>query len=253
MRILIIEDEVPTQRLLAGTLNQLRPDWEIVECLGTVEEAIEWLQSHSHPDLIFSDIQLSDGTCFEIYEQVLPESFVIFTTAYDEYAIQAFKVNSIDYLLKPVSTEMLEKAIHKFESLPSGSSTTPININELADSLMHGQKKYRSRLLINTVDGFFKMNVEDMAMFYSSHKVVSAITFQNESHVIDFTLDKLEKQLDPTHFFRANRQFILHIDAITKVETWFNGKLIVKTKPEAEEKVVVSRERARAFKEWINQ
>ncbi len=254
MRILIIEDEIPTQRLLAGTLNQLRPDWDIVECIGTVEESVEWLQHHPHPDLIFSDIQLSDGTCFEIYEQIMPESFVIFTTAFDEYAIQAFKVNSIDYLLKPVSLEMLEQAILKFESLPSNhQSSMALNMDELADSLMSGQKKYRSRLLVNTVDGFYKMNVDQIAMFYSSQKVVTAITRHNESHVIDFTLDKLEKQLDPTLFFRVSRQFILHIDAITKVENWFNGKLVVKTRPEAVEKIVVSRERARVFKEWINQ
>lgn len=107
--------------------------------------------------------------------------------------------------------------------------------------------------MVNTVDGFYKMNVDQIAMFYSSQKVVTAITRHNESHVIDFTLDKLEKQLDPTLFFRVSRQFILHIDAITKVENWFNGKLVVKTRPEAVEKIVVSRERARVFKEWINQ
>jgi len=253
MRILIIEDEIPTQRLLAGTINQLRPDWEIVDCIGSVEESVDWLQQHPHPDLIFSDIQLSDGICFEIYEQIIPASFVIFTTAYDEYAIQAFKVNSIDYLLKPVSQEMLEQAIRKFESLPSQQVSIPLNLDQLADSLMSGQKKYRSRLVVNTVDGFYKMDVEQIAFFYSSHKVVTAISPQNERHVIDFTLDKLEKQLDPSLFFRANRQFILHVDAITKVENWFNGKLIVKTRPEAEEKIVVSRERARIFKEWINQ
>lgn len=253
MRILIIEDEIPTQRLLAGTLNQLRPTWEIVDCIGTVEESVDWLQQHPHPDLIFSDIQLSDGTCFEIYEQIVPQSFVIFTTAYDEYAIQAFKVNSIDYLLKPVSPDMLEQAIHKFESLPTQQASHPLNLEQLADSLMSGQKKYRSRIIVNTADGFYKMDVDQITFFYSSHKVVTAITRQNESHVIDFTLDKLEKQLDPSLFFRANRQFILHIDAISKVENWFNGKLVVKTRPEAEEKIVVSRERARLFKEWINQ
>ncbi|TAJ15643.1 DNA-binding response regulator [Marinilabiliaceae bacterium JC017] len=255
MKALIIEDEYPTQRMLTGLINQLRPEWEIVACIDSVSDAIEWLQTNDHPDIIFSDIQLADGVCFEIYDQVKPDSFIIFTTAYDEYAIQAFQVNSVDYLLKPIAPDKLEMAIEKLEVYKQSASPAPAqnNITELAQALLSGQTKYRNRLLVNTADGFIKLNIEEVAFFYSSHKVSSAITFDQETHTIDFSLDKLEKQLDPTVFFRANRQFILHIDAITKVETWFNGKLVVKTKPEAQEKIIVSRERARTFKEWINQ
>ena len=256
MDILIVEDELPTQRLLKDMIAKARPAWHIAGCTSSVDETVEWLEENSQPTLIFLDIQLSDGTGFEIFDRVQIDSFVIFTTAYDEYAIQAFRVNSIDYLLKPVNQEKLEEAIRKYEHLFRENKTqesTIIDYQELARALESGTQNYRSRLMVNLADGFQKLNTSDIAWLVSSNKITTAVTFDRNHHVVDFTLDKLEKELDPTMFFRANRQYILNIETIHKVENWFNGKLIVKTRPQAEEKIVISRERARNFKDWINQ
>ncbi len=255
MNILIIEDELPTQRYITGLIQQLRPEWQILACIESVSDAVNWLNQNPQPDVIFSDIQLADGVCFDIFEQVKVTSFVVFTTAFDEYAIQAFKVNSLDYLLKPINPDELEKAIEKVEAFYTKKepSWDAKQLSEIAYTLGKGQTTYRQRLLVNTADGFFKLYLKDIAWFFSSNKTTSACTFNNEHHVIDQTLEKLDGQLDPTLFYRVNRQFILHIDCITKIENWFNGKLVVKTKPATDEKIVVSRDKARAFKEWINQ
>ena len=252
MRIFIIEDELPSQRMLADLVRKLRPDWHIEGFAGSVQDAVEWLKSHPHPDLIFSDIQLTDGTCFEIFEKVNPGSFIIFTTAYDEYAIRAFKVNSVDYLLKPVSEADLLQAIEKFESLAPEQHREMPDMTAMMEALLTGKVNYRSRILADVADGFVKIDIDNVAFFHSSGKVTTATTFDKKNYVVSFTLDKLENQLDPDIFFRANRQFILNINSLTKVENWFNGKLIVKTTPQTEDKIIVSRERARSFKEWID-
>ncbi|WP_010664304.1 LytR/AlgR family response regulator transcription factor [Marinilabilia salmonicolor] len=256
MRILIVEDEFPTRRLLRDNVKKLRPDWEIIGETDSVEATVEFLQSSPQPDLIFMDIQLSDGSSFEIFEKTEVSGMIIFTTAYDEYAIQAFKVNSIDYLLKPINQQKLTEAIKKYERLfqdkesPSNIGFDYLSLSKLLDSRT---STYRSRLLTNLADGFQKVDTEKVAWLISANKITTAVTFDNHHHIVDYTLDKLEKELDPVIFFRANRQYILNIDAIHKVENWFNGKLIVKTRPDAQERIVVSRERARSFKEWINQ
>ena len=256
MRILIVEDEYPTRRLLKDSIQKIRPDWEIIGEADSVEDTVNFLKVSPQPDLIFLDIQLSDGNSFEIFEKQEVNSKIIFTTAYDEYAIQAFKVNSIDYLLKPVDEEKLAEAIEKYERLFHNGISFPdeaIDYPSLSRLLQSGKASYRSRLLVNLADGFQKIDTKDIAWLVSSNKITTAVTFDGHHHVVDFTLDKLEKELDPDIFFRANRQYILHVDTIHKVETWFNGKLVVKTRPDVKEKIVVSRERARSFKEWINQ
>ncbi len=252
MRILIIEDEIPSQRMLADLIRKLRPEWEITGFAGSVTDAVDWFNNNDRPDVVFSDIQLTDGTCFEIFEQVSINSFIVFTTAFDEYAIQAFRVNSIDYLLKPVSEKDLLRAIEKLEEMASVSKNEMPDMKVLMDTLLKGKMTWRSRILASVPDGFVKLDVSEIAFFHSSQKVTTAATFNRKNYVIDITLDKLQDQLDPDMFFRANRQFILNIDSITKVEKWFNGKLIVKTQLAAEEKIIVSRERARQFKEWID-
>ncbi|WP_462318073.1 LytR/AlgR family response regulator transcription factor [Marinilabilia sp.] len=254
MNILIVEDELPTRRLLKDMVLRTRPEWEICGTTGSVEETVEWIQENTMPDLIFMDIQLSDGSSFEIFDKVEIKSLVIFTTAYDEYAIQAFKVNSIDYLLKPINQKKLEAAIDKFERLYQKASPPPeLDYQALKEMLTSENQNFRSRIITNVVDGFKKIDVNDIAWLVSSNKITSAVTFDGHDHVVDFTLDKLEKELDPKYFFRANRQYILNIEAIRKVENWFNGKLVVKTHPGVKEKIVVSRERAKSFKDWINQ
>ncbi len=256
MNILIVEDELPTRRLLNDMIKKIRPGWNIAGCTSSVEETLEWLEENPQPTLIFLDIQLSDGTAFEIFDKAKVDSFVIFTTAYDEYAIQAFRVNSIDYLLKPVNQEKLTEAIRKYEHLFEDNiipEKTAIDYQELARALESGTNNYRSRLMVNLADGFQKLNTSEIAWLVSSNKITTAVTFDRNHHVVDFTLDKLEKELDPAMFFRANRQYILHMESIQKVENWFNGKLVVKTRPQADDKIVISRERARNFKNWINQ
>lgn len=253
-RILIVEDELPSQRLLKNMIEELRPDWQVVAATTGVEETVEWLQNNPHPQLIFLDVQLSDGLSFEIFDHLKPQSVVVFTTAYDEYAIHAFKVNSIDYLLKPIRPEQLETALRKYERIMH--SLAPridfSDLKSLSTLLQEGKPAYRNRILVPAADGFLKLNVRDVAFFHSSQKVTTALTHSQQPHIVDMTLEKLEEELDPDLFFRANRQFILHIDAIQRIETWFNGKLVVKTRPEADEQIVVSREKARSFKDWIN-
>lgn len=252
--ILIVEDELPTQRLLKDMIEELRPQWEVVAATSGVEETVEWLESHPHPHLIFMDVQLADGLSFEIFDKIKPNSIIVFTTAYDEYAIKAFKVSSIDYLLKPIRTEQLESAMLKFEKIKAALAPR-IDLSDLRDLsalIQKGRIPYRNRILVPVADGFLKLNIADVAFFQSSQKVTTAVTHNGQPHIVDITLEKLEEELDPQHFFRANRQFILHIEAIQRIETWFNGKLVVKTKPEAPEKIVISREKARNFKEWIN-
>jgi DNA-binding LytR/AlgR family response regulator len=252
--VLIVEDELPTQRLLRKMIEELRPDWEVVAATSGVEETVEWLENNPHPDLVFMDVQLADGLSFEIFDKIKLNSIIVFTTAYDEYAIKAFKVSSIDYLLKPIRAEQLENAMQKYERI-NAALAPRIDISELKDLsslIKEGRPPYRNRILVPVADGFLKLNIADVAFFQSSQKVTTAITYSRKPLIIDMTLEKLEDELDPQHFFRANRQFILHIDAIQRIETWFNGKLVVKAKPEAEEKIVISREKARSFKEWIN-
>ena len=238
--------------MLADLIRKLRPEWEIAGFAGSVADAVDWLSSNEQPDVIFSDIQLTDGACFEIYEQVKVSSLIIFTTAYDEYALRAFKLNSVDYILKPVSEKELLRAIEKLEAMTSAKKENMPDMAMLMETLMKGKISYRTRILASVPDGFVKIDVDDIAFSHSSQKVTTVTTFDKKNYVVDMTLEKLENQLDPDLFFRANRQFILNINSITKVENWFNGKLVVKTRPASEEKIIVSRERARQFKEWID-
>jgi len=252
MKIFIIEDEIPSQRMLADLIQKLRPEWKITGFAGSVADAVDWLRGNEQPDVIFSDIQLTDGACFEIYEQIKVSSLIIFTTAYDEYALRAFKLNSVDYILKPVSEKELLRAIEKLEAMTSVKKENMPDMTMLMETLMKGKMSYRTRILASVPDGFVKIEINEIAFIQSSSKVTTVTTFEKKNYVVDFTLDKLENQLDPDLFFRANRQFILNINSITKVENWFNGKLVVKTRPASEEKIIVSRERARQFKEWID-
>jgi len=252
MKILVIEDELYNQRLLQGMVLKLRPEWEISGMLETVRGSVAWLKNNSHPDLIFMDIQLADGICFSVFDQVEVKSMVIFTTAYDNYAIQAFKVNSIDYLLKPVKENELENAILKFEKFtePAGVSNE-VDYSEILDAIRFGKKKYRKRFLISGGDAFYKLDAGEIAYFFSENRITTAVTFGNRKHVMDFTLEELEGELDPDTYFRANRQIIVNIDSIRKVEDYFGGKLACKLNPEFAAQVTVSRLKASAFKQWM--
>lgn len=255
MRYLIIEDEVPAQRLMRELVRELRPGWEEAACLDSVESAVKWLNGFPHPGVIFMDIQLSDGLCFDILEQVEIEGMIIFTSAYDEYAIRAFKVNSIDYLLKPIKKSELSEALAKFESYTKKmflSLNKVIDAAELADAITGAKPKYRTRFLVSTGEVFFPLAVESTAYIFSRHRITSAVSFEGKRHVIDFPLDRLEEQLDPEMFFRVNRKFIVNMEAVSKVHTFFNGKLVLETRPGFDEKIMISRDKARQFKPWLD-
>lgn len=251
LRVAIVEDEVPAARLLRSLVARLRPDWEIEVLPGNVEEAMEWFARNPHPDLLFLDIRLSDGTSFELLSEARPSSAVIFTTAYDEYAVRAFTVNSIDYILKPVEERRLAEAIAKYESL-TGTQRPDDYLQTLLDALQSREKRFRSRFLIAGAERFRTLQVDEVAYFYSENKVTTAISRDGTPNVIDLPLTRLEEQLDPDRFFRANRQVLLSVGAIDRIEPYFNGKLSVLVKPPYKDKITVSEEKVPAFKAWLN-
>lgn len=253
VKAVIIEDEIPAARLLHSMVSGLRPEWEISILAGSVEEAVAWFAVNPHPDIIFLDIQLADGNSFDFLSVAKPDSFIIFTTAYDEYAIRAFTVNSIDYILKPVDEKRLLAAIVKYESfLSAGGSKSEDYIETLLETLQKREKHYRTRFMISTPNKIRSLQVSDIAYFYSENKATSAVAFDGQEYVIDLSLTKLMEQLDPNRFFRANRQIIVSIDSIVHAEPYFNGKIVVAVKPPCKSKVTISEEKITSFKLWLN-
>ncbi|MCY1721294.1 LytTR family DNA-binding domain-containing protein [Prolixibacteraceae bacterium Z1-6] len=254
MRIIIVEDELHNYRLLKGMIEKLRPEWEIVEGFESVKSTVTWLERNPAPDLIFMDIQLTDGISFSIFDQVDVESMVIFTTAYDEYALRAFQVNSIDYLLKPVKEEKLRLAIEKFENhfyQPEKKVDNNPDYHEILQAITQGEKKYRKRFLVNGATSYSKLDVADIVWFSTENRVTTAFTLDGKAHIIDLTIEKLEEQLDPEVFFRTNRSTIVHIDSIRKFENHFGGKLILRLVHPFNEPIIISRLKATDFKEWV--
>ncbi len=249
MNVLLIEDELPAARRLEKMLNKLRPGIQISGPLESIEESVEWLKLHPAPDLLFLDIQLSDGLSFEIFREIQITQPVIFTTAFDEYALQAFKVNSVDYLLKPIDEKELEAALRKHEqnSRPTQNS---LPLEELIRQIL--PPAYKTRFLLKKGHGMIPVTVEDIAYFFASEKMVVMHTHKKETYILDQTLDQLEKELDPSKFFRANRKFLISATAVTELRTSFNGKLRLMLKPQPDEdEIYVSRERAADFKNWL--
>lgn len=256
IRAAIIEDELPAARLLQGMLADLRPQWEILLLPGTVEETVQWFAGHPHPDILFLDIQLTDGLSFYFIEQARPESMIVFTTAYDEYAVRAFTVNSIDYLLKPIHRERLADAIQKFERLTAPrihELNSRLDVQELIQALAdRNTRRYRTRFLISGPRSLYTLNVDEVCYFYSEEKITFAVTTDRRTHIIDLPLAKLEEQLDPQQFFRVNRQYILSAPCIRDIEPYFNGKVVVHVVPATDSPIQVSREKVAALKMWLN-
>lgn len=249
----IIEDEIPAARLLHSMVLSLRPEWNVEIIPGNVDDSIEWFQSHEHPQLIFLDIHLTDGDAFDFLSEAKPQSAVIFTTAYDQYAIRAFSVNSIDYILKPVDEQRLSDAIGKYESLYNRNWIQSEKYMEtLLDALKHPENKYRSRFLISATDEFWTLRVEDIAYFYSEEKTTFAVTPGKREYVLDLSLNKLEEQLDPKQFFRVNRQMIVNVDAIDHATPYFKGRIKVFVNPTFKSDIIISEGKASAFKLWLN-
>lgn len=258
MKALIIEDEYPAAERLERLIRKEDESIEIVAVLESVKSALSWFESHAQPDLIFSDIQLSDGLSFQIFEQLPATSPIIFTTSYDEYAIKAFKVKSIDYLLKPIKPSELAQAIAKFKDLQVAFSRDrkeaqnyARRIESLLESLPTTGKKYKSRFLIEHSEQLIPVAIEQIAYFLTANEMVCLVQKDNKQFLINYTLEELEQYLDPALFFRLNRQFIAHLSAIRKIHTYFNGKLKIELHPDVSQDVLVSREKSPLFKLWI--
>ncbi|MDV3626791.1 DNA-binding response regulator [Elizabethkingia anophelis] len=251
MNILIIEDERPNAERLKRLILGIKPQANILSVLESVSESVEWLDSHEKPDLIMMDIKLSDGLSFEIFDKTqLVDVPIIFTTAYDEYAIKAFKQYSIDYLLKPVDKDELAMAFEKYDQLDImvNKATNP-SIEKLLDEFR--PKNYRTRFLLSYRDGFKTVMVNDVLYFYSEQKITKARLADGTDEIIPHTMDELEQQLDPKLFFRANRQFIICINAVEHVYNYFNNKLKVTMRKNTDVEIIVSRDKAPLLKNWM--
>lgn len=253
---IIVEDEIMSAQMLQSMVKELRPDWKHLGTFDSVDETTKWLTENTDPALIFLDIQLSDGLSFSIFEKLKVDSAIIFATAYDEHAIRAFELNSVDYLLKPIKESLLLKAIEKLENainvLSKEASFQEPDYVELLKNLSYEKKQYRKRFLVSRRNEMKTLLIHDVAYIFFEDKITYAVTFEGQRYAIQFTLDKLEEELNPEIFIRANRQVILNINAIHNLENYFGGKLIVKLLPELDYKLVVSRAKASTFKEWLN-
>lgn len=251
MQILIIEDEIPASRRLAALIKEAEPAAQILAVLDSIETAVAWLGNNPSPELIFMDIQLADGLSFDIFAQTNIQVPVIFTTAYDQYTLKAFKVNSIDYLLKPIDPVELTYAFQKFKSLFNKQASYNSNaIQQLIQSLT--QPNHKERFIVKTGQQLTYINVPDIRYFFSEEGLVFARTKESKKHALDYTLDQLENLVPPTQFLRINRKVIAGIDSIHKISTYFNSRLILELRPTADFDVIVSRDRVGLFKQWLD-
>lgn len=245
IKTIIIEDEKPAARKLARMIG-LIPDLELVATIHSVEEGIEWLQNNPHPDLIFTDIVLGDGLSFDIFEKVPTTSFMIYTTAFDQYTLKAFKLNSIDYLLKPVLPEDLEKAVTKFKSfIPQNHPNNTLEIK----SLIKNNQQQLSRILVKIGYNLKVVQTDEVTCFFSENKIVYLQTLER-TYPTDFTLDELQEVLDSRKFFRVNRQFIINSDFIKNIHTSPYYKVELAAQPDQE--ITISRDRVKDFKDWLS-
>ena len=251
MRVIIIEDEKPSARRLQRLLESLNIKAETL--LHSVEESIAWFNSNKHPDLIFLDIQLSDGLSFEIFDAVEIRSAIIFTTAYDEYALQAFKLNSIDYLLKPIDDEDLKKAVNKYkQGIPEKQQVT-LDFNEIKKLLINPiEREYKKRFSVKVGQHIKLINIDDIECFYSENKGTYAYTNEGRNYLLDTTLEQLEDELEPKTFFRISRKFYININAIKDIISYTNSRLQIKLNSFKEQDIIVARERVRDFKIWLD-
>ncbi len=251
MNIIIIEDEKPSARYLDRMLSSL--DYRVNKMLHSVQESIQWFQEHEHPDLIFLDIQLSDGLSFEIFEEVDVKSAIIFTTAYDEYALQAFKLNSIDYLLKPIDEEELQKAIQKYQERLDQQQAVTIDANTIKQLFTdQNEPTYKKRFTVKVGQHLKMIPIEEIECFYSENKGTYAYTVHQREYLLDLTLEQLESELNPHQFFRVSRKFFININAIKDMISYTNSRLQIKLNTFVNQDIIVSRERVKEFKNWIS-
>jgi DNA-binding LytR/AlgR family response regulator len=249
MKALIIEDEILASKHLQLVLGEVG-DITVLAVLESVRETVKWFQTNPHPDIVFMDIHLSDGSAFEIFKIIKITCPIVFTSAYDEYALKAFKVNSIDYLLKPIEANEVRDSLKKLKDL-SSTETMQVALNNLMTSFIKGSK-YKSHFLVPVKgDKLIPVQTDDLACIFVDTGSIKALTFEGKSFSLDFTLDELSELLNPEFFFRANRQYIISRKAIKDIDLWFNSRLSVNLKVIVPEKIVISRGRISDFKEWF--
>lgn len=251
MNVLIIEDEKPAARRLKRMLSDL--NIEVTKMLHSVEESLNWLENNTHPDLIFLDIQLSDGLSFEIFEEIEVKSAIIFTTAYDEYALKAFKLNSIDYLLKPIDDEELSAAINQYKNQQPEKLDVQLNLEDIRKLLINPiDRKFKKRISIKVGQHIKIIPLDDVECFYSENKATYIHTLDKRNYLLDHSLESWQEQLSPENFFRVNRTFIVNINAIKDIVAYSNSRLKLILHSYNETEIIVSRERVKDFKNWID-
>jgi two-component system response regulator LytT len=256
MKTIIIEDEKPSARRLSRMLEKL--DVEVLVTLHSVEESRNWFSSNKHPDLIFLDIQLNDGLSFEIFESQNIESAIIFTTAYDEYALQAFKLNSIDYLLKPIDEEELIKAVSKYKNLSmrfdeTRNTSIQVSFDDIKKLLINPiDREFKKRFTVKVGQHLKMIPIDEIECFYSENKGTYLHTVDCRNYLLDHSLEMLENELSPVDFFRVNRKFFVNIKAIKDIIAYSNSRLKVKLNSFNEDEIIVARERVKDFKDWLN-
>ncbi|MCX6240048.1 MAG: LytTR family DNA-binding domain-containing protein [Bacteroidia bacterium] len=252
-KVLIIEDEKPAADWLKQLILKFNPQISLMGVLDSVSSAVEWFQQNPLPDLVFMDIQLADGLSFEVFERVKVTCPVIFTTAYEEYAVKAFKVNSLDYLLKPIAYNELETAFQKFgervQSMQTAPSVTIELLNKVKEML---RKQYKTRFVIKVGEHLKSITVEDILFFYSLEKATYLCTADFKTYLVDYSLDRITEMIDEHRFFRINRKYILSNQSIADIIFYSNSRLKIKLKKAGEESIIVSRDKVSAFKEWLD-
>lgn len=251
--ILIVEDEFHAADRLQKLLQKLTASCEIIGPIDTVKESVEWLENNPSPDIILMDIQLADGISFSIFDKTLVESPVIFTTAYDEYSLKAFKVNSIDYLMKPIDEKELENALLKYSKLSLNKSTNEAHTLNSVLTNIRNKEHFKERFLLKNREEFTVLSAKDIAYFYSENSTTFIVDFSGQRCIYDQTLNQLEENLNPKDFFRINRKQIVHVDSIESIHSYFNNRVKLNLKPKSKTEVIVSREKVKSFKDWLNQ
>jgi len=258
MKILIVEDEDLAVKKLQKTLAAVDKEADVVGIADSIKGTVEWLEQNPAPDLILMDIELADGQSFEIFNLTEIKSPVIFTTSYDEYALKAFKVNSIDYLLKPVQKEELEAALTKYKKMKKtynaqGPANEGVNLDSILKELQQKlqPKEYRKRFLVKHAQKLVSIEIDDISYFFSDGRLNFFKTADNKKFVVDYTMDELEDMLDPERYFRISRSFYVSVDSIDKIDDYFGNRLILNLKPAVDKEALVSREKVTDFKKWM--
>jgi len=248
MRAIIIEDEIYASEELQELIQKTDASIEILTVLQSIDESVEWFRSHSMPDLVFMDIHLADGSSFAILDEVNITCPVIFTTAYNEYALKAFEVNSIDYLLKPIKQNDLARAINKYRNMIGNANN---NVDKLIASIKNDRSEYKTYFLVPEKDKLILLAIADIAYIFIDEKIVKAVTFANRTYFIDKKLDELEAQLNPDEFYRANRQYIIARKGVKDLTIWFGGKIAVNLSVSTPERIIVSKQKVAEVKKWV--